>query len=160
MPLYVAVHNPYVATLALKQKLRFASREQIADITEMLKAEGHDGAVLKYGNGTTELVAYDTKAVKSLDNSGQFGPTGDIHFSRSANSTTSPATSATPASSPFHNRMDKIVDTLIYNLRQSRPFEHGQHQIREDHQRGKKTGSGEGAGRRISIGWWGNRQNR
>jgi hypothetical protein len=51
MPLCMAVRNPYVATLADKQKLRWADQAEIDNITNDLKQAGHDGVVLEYGAG-------------------------------------------------------------------------------------------------------------
>lgn len=108
MPLYAAVHNPYIATVEEKQKLRWATPKQIAEITEALKQLGYDGAVLVYSNGSLELVAYDPTAVKSaVGNNGDFGPSDRIAFSRTA---------ASPLSSPLRDRMERIVDSLIYNF--------------------------------------------
>jgi hypothetical protein len=119
MPLFAAVHNTYIAPFEFKQKLRRATPEQITKFTNDRKAHGYDSVAVKYPDDTIELAVFDPNAVKSLDNSGDDGPTGDIHFSRSAssaNSTTPAAAPAAPASSPLRHRMDKVVDSLIYNF--------------------------------------------
>jgi hypothetical protein len=96
MPLFAAVHNTYIAPFEFKQKLRRATPEQITKFTNDRKAHGYDSVAVKYPDDTIELAVFDPNAVKSLDNSGDDGPTGDIHFSRSASS----ANSTTPAAAP------------------------------------------------------------
>jgi hypothetical protein len=56
-----------------------------------------------------EVIVYKPENIKSAtDNSGAFDPTNpDIRFSRSA---------AGPAKTPFRERIDKAVDSLIYNF--------------------------------------------
>jgi len=49
---------PYVATLAAKQKLRWADQDQINKITKDLKQVARDGVLLQYGDGSIDLVAF------------------------------------------------------------------------------------------------------
>jgi hypothetical protein len=119
MPLYMAVRNPFVATLGDKQKLRWADPIQIDSVTDDLKRAGYDGAVLQYGDGSIEIVAFDPAAVKSATgNRGTFSSSNpDIRFSRSSAATVNPDTpSRFPSFAPFRQRMDKVIDSLIYNF--------------------------------------------
>ncbi|WP_295396942.1 LPD23 domain-containing protein [uncultured Thiodictyon sp.] len=81
MPLFVAVRNPYPAALADKKKLQHANQEQIDQVTARLRAAGYDGAVLRFGDGTLEVAAFNPAAVKSAtENAGTYGPSKDIRF--------------------------------------------------------------------------------
>jgi len=78
MPLYLAVRNPFVATPALKERMRLVSRETIDRFTEVLKAKGHDGVVLDHGEGGIELMSFEPTQVR---NRGVFDVTKpDIQF--------------------------------------------------------------------------------
>lgn len=89
MPLYVALKNPYMATVGFKKKLKHASQAQIDDVTHELKRLGHDGVVLDFGGGVLEVVAFNPSDVKSsIGNSGAFsGATDDLRYSIANNST-------------------------------------------------------------------------
>ena len=79
MPLYFAVRNPYRATLEDKQRLGAMSQADVDAFTDALKALGHDGVTLEFDDGTTEIVAFDTKAVKSaIGNRGTFDDSDKI----------------------------------------------------------------------------------
>ena len=91
MPLYAAVKNPYVASIALKDRLKNASQAQIDAFTQGLVAQGHDGVILENEDGNVELVAFQPAQVKSVTgNTGAYGQRpitaqeadGDIRFSR------------------------------------------------------------------------------
>jgi hypothetical protein len=83
MPLYAPVRNPYVATIEMKQKLRWAAQSEIDDTTDKLKQLGKDGVILTYGDGSIQLVAFDPAAVKfAIGNRGTFDPDdADVAFS-------------------------------------------------------------------------------
>lgn len=85
MPLFVRASSPYLATLKDKQDASRYSQAQIDTVTERMKAAGHDGAALVFGDGTVELVVFDPAQVKSaIGNIGTFdGENPDIRFSRS-----------------------------------------------------------------------------
>ncbi|MBY0243619.1 MAG: hypothetical protein K2X55_30375 [Burkholderiaceae bacterium] len=100
LPLFTAVRKPFVATPELKRRLSRASREQINAFTADLAAEGFDGVVLNFPDGTQELGAFDPGAVKSaLGNNGGFDR-GNPHiaFSRA---TTVPARANVLIASPI-----------------------------------------------------------
>lgn len=86
-----------------------------AYISEQDKAElkklGYDGII---NPANSEIIVFEPTQVKSaVGNSGAFdGSNPDIRFSRSATA----AAPAAPASSPLRDRMDKVVDNLIYNF--------------------------------------------
>jgi N12 class adenine-specific DNA methylase len=84
MPLYFAVRNPFVITVARKQQLRRATQAQVDAFTSQLKARGHDGAVHYLEDGSVEMVAFEPTQVKSaIGNTGAFSSTDpDIRFSR------------------------------------------------------------------------------
>ncbi|MDY0046074.1 MAG: PLxRFG domain-containing protein [Thauera propionica] len=85
MPLFVRATSPYMATLKDKQTASRYSQAQIDTVTGRMKAAGHDGAALVFGDGTVELVVFDPRQVKSATgNRGTFDPDNDdIRFSRS-----------------------------------------------------------------------------
>jgi len=72
MPLHVKLENPYVADLAFKQSMRWKSAEAIKAVTDELKAAGHDGVVLVYPDGTSEVAVFDPANVRSVH--AQFDP--------------------------------------------------------------------------------------
>lgn len=73
MPLYAAIHNPYIADLEFKRRMSKLSPGAIARVTEKLKALGHDGVVLEFSDGTQEVVAFEPTQVKSaIGNRGTF----------------------------------------------------------------------------------------
>lgn len=86
MPLYMAVRNPYVATVALKQKLKSASQVEIDRFTQDLKDKGYDGVAMPFSDGHVELMAFDPTQVKSaIGNNGQFDPANpDIRYALGA----------------------------------------------------------------------------
>lgn len=74
MPLYVAVRNPYVATVETKERLKNASQGTIDQFTQDLLAKGHDGVVIAFSNGHVELMAFEPTQVKSaIGNVGAYG---------------------------------------------------------------------------------------
>ncbi|WP_198292120.1 PLxRFG domain-containing protein [Janthinobacterium sp. CG3] len=83
-PLFIAVRNPFIATSAVKSKLSRASRADIEQFTDDLKAAGYDGVALNFEDGSQELVAFSPSAVKSaIGNAGGFDAgSADIRFSR------------------------------------------------------------------------------
>ncbi len=83
MELYARLENPYMATMEDKQRLRGLGREGADAFTEELKAQGHDGAILTYPDGTQEVVVFDPAAVKSKQNSGTWSrETANIYEQR------------------------------------------------------------------------------
>ena len=87
MPLFMAVKNPYVASVAVKQRLKNASQAEIDAFTQDLKSKGHDGVVMPFSDGHVELMAFDPTQVKSaIGNNGNFdGTNPDIRMSRGTN---------------------------------------------------------------------------
>lgn len=85
MPLYAAVKNPKVVSSDLKPILSQASQDAIDSWTDQAKADGHDGVVLEFQDGTIELVAFSPEQVKSATgNNGDFNPAdSDIRMARS-----------------------------------------------------------------------------
>jgi hypothetical protein len=85
MPLFVAIKNPFIATLEDKKKLKSASQKDIDRITSEMIADGFDGVMLKYNDGTVELVAFDPAKVKSaIANNGNFATTDKNILNQSA----------------------------------------------------------------------------
>lgn len=84
MPLYVALRNPFYASIELKKRLSKATQEQIDMVTSELQRDGFDGVVLQFMDGTVEAVAFNAEQVKSaIGNNGDFDPTKpSIKFSR------------------------------------------------------------------------------
>ena len=75
MPLYAAVHNPYVANLDFKRHMAKLDKTAIGRVTDKLKVLGYDGVVLEFLDGTQEVVAFDPTQVKSaIGNTGAFSP--------------------------------------------------------------------------------------
>lgn len=75
LPLFVAVKNPYVADITVKERLKDASQEEIDAFTQGLKDQGYDGVVMPFSDGHVELMAFDPTNVKSVFNNGNFDPT-------------------------------------------------------------------------------------
>lgn len=75
LPLFVAVKNPYVADITVKERLKDASQEEIDAFTQGLKDQGFDGVVMPFSDGHVELMAFDPTNVKSVFNNGNFDPT-------------------------------------------------------------------------------------
>lgn len=92
MPLYANVRNPYEASQADKQRLKYASQAAIQAFTQEVKAKGHDGVVLRDAGGDIELVVFDPAQVKSATgNNGSFdGTNPDIRYSLNAKAVTNP----------------------------------------------------------------------
>lgn len=74
MPLYARLKNPYMATDQDKERLMLiahnkgeeAGRRASIDFTDKLKAQGHDGVILRHGGGgSKEYVIFDPKDLKS-----------------------------------------------------------------------------------------------
>jgi len=65
MPLHVRLKNPYRATLQDKQNLRFASENDVKQWTQDRIAEGHDGTILTYPDGTSEIAVFDPANIRS-----------------------------------------------------------------------------------------------
>ena len=83
MPLYVALHNPLIVDDRQKQSLRKKARPRIDQWTAEAKAAGYDGVVMRFGDGSEEVVVFDPSAVKSATgNNGQFDSANpDIRYS-------------------------------------------------------------------------------
>ena len=69
MELYARLENPYRATVEEKIAIRNGGRAASDAFRNKLEAEGHDGVIMKEAGGE-EIVVFDTKAVKSIKNSG------------------------------------------------------------------------------------------
>ena len=84
MPMYAAVHNPFVATVELKRKISNWPQQKVDEFTQQKINEGYDGSVLTHADGSIELVAFSPELVKSaVGNTGQFSPaTTNILFSK------------------------------------------------------------------------------
>lgn len=80
VPLKVRLKNPYMATLADKERIKMiewqkgkeAAKAASKKWTDELKAKGHDGVILKYdpkdvgaANASTEYVVFDPKNIRS-----------------------------------------------------------------------------------------------
>ena len=89
MTLFANVRHPYVATLEDKKIMARASQKQVDEITQRMIAMGHDGAVLEFGDGSIELVAFSPNDIKSAtDNTGEFDrPNADVRYSKRDTST-------------------------------------------------------------------------
>jgi adenine/guanine phosphoribosyltransferase-like PRPP-binding protein len=75
MSVYAEVHDPLVVPLETKQQLSRLSQEGIDAWTAKVKAAGHDGVALTFGDGTIELVAFEPNQVKSaIGNRGAHDP--------------------------------------------------------------------------------------
>lgn len=69
MPLYVALRNPFYASIELKKRLSKATQEQIDKVTGELRRAGFDGVALQFMDGTVEAAAFNAEQVKSaIDN--------------------------------------------------------------------------------------------
>jgi hypothetical protein len=78
-PLYGRLTNPYEFTMAEKKAMSTMGQDKIDDFTNELVRKGHDGAILKYPDGTREVVVYDPKMVKSaIGNTGDYDMTTDL----------------------------------------------------------------------------------
>ena len=105
MPLYAAIKNPYIATIADKSKLKIAPKAEIKAFTDGLKSKGYDGVLLEYNNEESELVAFESNQIKSATgNNGIFNAANDsILFSRSEKISEAIATHASK-----HEFTDKV----------------------------------------------------
>lgn len=90
MPLYVSLQNPYLATIADKQRLQAISHNQGKAAGQVaaehwaneLKAQGYDGVILEYpesmvgkSQASKEIVVFDPTKIKSATgNNGNFDP--------------------------------------------------------------------------------------
>ena len=78
-PLYGRLTNPYEFTMAEKKAMSTMGQDKIDEFTNELVRKGHDGAILKYPDGTREVVVYDPKMVKSaIGNTGDYDMTTDL----------------------------------------------------------------------------------
>jgi hypothetical protein len=78
-PLYGRLTNPYEFTMAEKKAMSAMGQDKIDEFTRDLMSKGHDGAILKYPDGTREVVVYDPKMVKSaIGNTGDYDMTTDL----------------------------------------------------------------------------------
>lgn len=81
IPAYLKLENPYVATLADKERLMLASRrdpEASANFTADLQSKGHDGVILNYPHqpGLQEIMVFQPEQIKSaISNRGTYAPT-------------------------------------------------------------------------------------
>ena len=111
MQLYAAIKNPFVMTLDEKNSVSGYSLDRLVAFTNKLKDAGYDGVALDYGNGETEVVAFESNQVKSAtDNSGSFDVSSDnINQSRQRrNVFGAPAPLAT-WSTPDMTRLDDVI---------------------------------------------------
>lgn len=89
MPVYLAVKAPFMATARDKEPVMLAEhrgdRTAAPAMTERLRGEGHDGAILDYGtsDGAIEVMVFDAPQIKSAtQNIGTFTELNpDIRFS-------------------------------------------------------------------------------
>ena len=70
MPLYARLENPYRSTLEEKYKIRAGGRAGADAFTAKLIAEGYDGVIMPIDQESNEIVVFDPKMVKSVNNSG------------------------------------------------------------------------------------------
>jgi hypothetical protein len=78
-PLYGRLTNPYEFTMAEKKAMSSWDQSKVDDFTNELVRKGHDGAILKYPDGTREVAIYDPKMVKSaIGNTGDYDMTTDL----------------------------------------------------------------------------------
>ena len=71
MPLYVRLENPYRETNAeLKRQLKKGGAAARESYKNRLISEGHDGVLIvdPTTNEVTEVIAFDSKAVKPIEN--------------------------------------------------------------------------------------------
>jgi hypothetical protein len=106
------------------RKLYFDAFPYLDDAAEVakLKAAGYDGAI-HGGNGESALepeykVFSESQVKSAIGNSGAFDAANpDIRFSRSSAAVANPdAPSRFPSFAPFRQRMDRVIDSLIYNF--------------------------------------------
>ena len=71
MPLYVRLENPYQATAEDKYIIKRGGAAASAAFRDKLIREGYDGAIMSVLDGR-EIVVFDTNAVKSVDNKGNW----------------------------------------------------------------------------------------
>ncbi len=71
MPLYVRLENPYKATAEEKNQVRKGGPAASVAFRDKLIKEGYDGAIMDVLDGQ-EIVVFDTNAVKSIDNKGNW----------------------------------------------------------------------------------------
>jgi len=71
MPLYVRLENPYLATAEDKNIIKRGGAAASAAFRDKLIREGYDGAIMEVLDGR-EIVVFDTNAVKSVDNQGNW----------------------------------------------------------------------------------------
>jgi hypothetical protein len=115
-PVYLSVKNPYVFdSPSINDNIShhiLGRRGKISEVISHLKSQGYDGLILKdypdLGGIQNQYIAFSPEQIKSaIGNTGTFDSnTSDIHFSRST----------TTAATPFRDRVDKVVDSLIYNF--------------------------------------------
>jgi len=75
MPLYVRLENPYVETdQERKKQIKIGGKAARDNYKNKLISEGHDGVILlnPVTNEVTEVVVFDTNAVKSINNKGSW----------------------------------------------------------------------------------------
>lgn len=66
LPLAIRIENPYRASLSDKQALRYLSQEGVDVWTAQIQQAGHDGVVLTYPDGTSEIAVFDPARVRSV----------------------------------------------------------------------------------------------
>jgi len=71
MPLYVRLENPYTATIEDKVRIKQGGPAASVAFRDKLIREGYDGAIMSVLDGQ-EIVVFDTNAVKSVDNKGNW----------------------------------------------------------------------------------------
>lgn len=111
MQLYAAIKNPFVMTLDEKNSVSGYSLDRLVAFTNKLKDAGYDGVALDYGNGETEVVAFESNQVKSAtDNTGSFDVSNDnIKQSRQRRNVFGAAAPLATWSTPDMSRLDDVI---------------------------------------------------
>lgn len=110
MELFVRPNNPKVFTLRTKTIMARQSVDTIRQLTKEWISQGHNGALLDYGDGNVEIAVFESNGLKSAtDNTGAFGEDGDIRFSRTVGRNSWDA----PESSQFDDLVYKLQDKQI-----------------------------------------------
>lgn len=111
MQLYAAIKNPFVMTLDEKNSVSGYSLDRLVAFTNKLKDAGYDGVALDYGNGETEVVAFESNQVKSAtDNAGSFDVSNDnIKQSRQRRNVFGAAAPLATWSTPDMSRLDDVI---------------------------------------------------
>jgi hypothetical protein len=124
MPVFLAMKNPLIVDYRGARDM-----DGLMDTKEQAKAGGRDGVIAKNTNDgyglVDQYIVFSPDQIKSATgNTGAFDSANpDIRFSRSASptgvssaGTATPSQTATPAAPPIRERMERVIDTLIYNF--------------------------------------------